>query len=50
LVLAGLIEGFISPSLAVPAPVKWLIGIGSGVILYSYLLLGGRQRRRRARF
>ena len=44
LVLAGLIEGFISPSEAIPWPVKWAIGLGSGLILYSYLFLAGRNR------
>ncbi|MFC1975525.1 stage II sporulation protein M [Chloroflexota bacterium] len=46
LVLAGLIEGFISPAESVPWPVKWGIGLGSGLLLYSYLLLAGRERRR----
>ncbi len=46
LVLAGLIEGFISPSESIPWPVKWGIGLGSGLLLYSYLLLGGRERRK----
>jgi uncharacterized membrane protein SpoIIM required for sporulation len=42
LVLAGLIEGFISPSEAVPAWGKWAVGIGSGLALYLYLFLAGR--------
>jgi uncharacterized membrane protein SpoIIM required for sporulation len=46
LVLAGLIEGFISPAENIPWPVKWAIGLGSGLLLYSYLLLAGRERRR----
>jgi len=42
LVLAGTIEGFISPS-ALPWPVHWAIGLGSGALLYAYLLLAGRE-------
>jgi uncharacterized membrane protein SpoIIM required for sporulation len=41
LVVAGLIEGFISPS-GLPAWVKYATGIGSGAAMYSYLLLLGR--------
>jgi uncharacterized membrane protein SpoIIM required for sporulation len=44
LVLAGLIEGFISPAENIPWPTKWGIGLGSGLLLYSYLLLAGRER------
>jgi len=44
LVLAGLIEGFISPAEAIPWPIKWGVGLGSGLILYSYLLLAGRNK------
>ncbi len=46
LVIAGLIEGFISPAETIPWLVKWSIGIGSGICLYSYLLLAGRTSRR----
>jgi uncharacterized membrane protein SpoIIM required for sporulation len=42
LVIAGLIEGFISPAEGLPWPVKWLVGLSSGIVLYSYLLLAGR--------
>lgn len=42
LLLAGLIEGFISPNEAIPWPVKWAIGLLSGVLLYLYLFLAGR--------
>jgi uncharacterized membrane protein SpoIIM required for sporulation len=41
LVIAGLIEGFISPS-ALPAALKYGTGILSGVVMYSYLFLVGR--------
>lgn len=44
LVLAGLIEGFISPAETIPWPVKWGIGLGSGLLLYAYLLLAGRKK------
>jgi len=42
LVVAGLIEGFISPAESIPWPVKWGVGLGSGLLLYGYLLLAGR--------
>jgi uncharacterized membrane protein SpoIIM required for sporulation len=44
LIMAGFIEGFISPAENVPWWVKWGLGIFSGVALYSYLLLSGRKR------
>lgn len=46
LVVAGTIEGFISPSETIAPPVKWTIGIISGLILYGYLLLAGREKKR----
>lgn len=44
LVLAGLIEGFISPS-GLPFAVKLAIGLATGVGLYAYWLLAGRQEK-----
>ncbi|NJO06387.1 MAG: stage II sporulation protein M [Chloroflexaceae bacterium] len=44
LVLAGIIEGFISPSGVLPLWVKLLVSFTSGVLLYSYLLLAGREK------
>jgi uncharacterized membrane protein SpoIIM required for sporulation len=42
LVIAGLIEGFISPNELIPWPVKWGIGIATGLLMHGYLLLAGR--------
>ena len=42
LIIAGLIEGFISPNENIPWPVKWSVGALTGILLYSYLLLAGR--------
>jgi hypothetical protein len=40
-VLAGLIEGFISPS-ALPPAVRITFGILMGILLYGYLIFAGR--------
>jgi len=45
LIIAGLIEGFISPAEFIPWPIKWGVGLVSGAILYSYLFLAGRERK-----
>ena len=42
LVVAGLIEGFISPS-GLPDWVKFTVGIVSGLLLYGYWLMAGRR-------
>jgi uncharacterized membrane protein SpoIIM required for sporulation len=47
LVVAGTIEGFISPNNDIAAPIHWAVGIVSGIFLYSYLLLVGRERKKR---
>lgn len=41
LVVAGIIEGFLSPS-DLPAIVKVATGVGTGIAMYSYLFLAGR--------
>ncbi|NWF67506.1 MAG: stage II sporulation protein M [Chloroflexi bacterium] len=43
LVIAGLIEGFVSPSL-LPFSVKLAVSLGTGGALYGYLLLVGREK------
>ncbi len=53
LVLAGIIEGFVSPS-TLPLIVKYAVALSSGIALFSYLILAGREtaavsRRARAR-
>ncbi len=48
LVVAGLVEGLISPS-EVPAAYKFAIGIATGILLYSYLFLAGRDSRKAPR-
>ncbi|MBX7213752.1 MAG: stage II sporulation protein M [Thermoflexales bacterium] len=47
LVVAGLIEGFVSPSDVVPPVIKVALGVGTGVALYAYLLVFARRRTRR---
>lgn len=42
LIIAGLIEGFISPS-GLPVWVRAGVGVGSGALMYGYLLLAGRE-------
>lgn len=44
LVIAGVIEGMISPQDAVPAIVKFGVAIATGLLLYGYLLLVGRSK------
>jgi len=43
LVVAGLIEGFISPA-PIPAAIKFSVAAITGMALYSYLLAAGRDR------
>jgi hypothetical protein len=43
LVVAGIIEGFLSPSETIPASIKFGTGISTGIAMYSYLFLVGRE-------
>ncbi len=42
LVVAGTIEGFLSPS-ALPAGIKIATGVATGIVMYSYLFFAGRE-------
>ena len=48
LLVAGLIEGFVSPAENIPWPLKFAVGGASGLLLYAYLLLAGRPKDARA--
>ena len=43
LLIAGLIEGFISPAETIAWPIKWGVGLLTGLVLYGYLLRSGRE-------
>lgn len=45
LVVAGAIEGFISPSETLAWPAKWAVGLCSGGLMYAYLALAGREKK-----
>jgi hypothetical protein len=45
LVIAGIIEGFISPA-PIPAAIKYSVAAITGIALYSYLLLAGRDEQK----
>ncbi len=49
LVVAGMLEGFVSPSESLPRLVKFLVGLGSGILLHSYLWFAGREPRENGR-
>ena len=42
LMIAGTLEGFVSPS-GLAGGIKFAIGLTTGIVLYSYLLLAGRE-------
>jgi uncharacterized membrane protein SpoIIM required for sporulation len=43
LMIAGMIEGFVSPSPQIPWAIKWAVGIVSGLSLQAYVWLAGRE-------
>lgn len=43
LIVSGIIEAYVSPS-GLPAPLKLAIGATAGALLYSWLILAGRER------
>jgi len=47
LFVAGAIEGFLSPAENIAWPVKWAVGIGTGLLLYSYLFFAGHEPKKR---
>lgn len=44
LVIAGIIEGFVSPA-NIPAPIKVAVGVGSGIAMLAYFILAGRNEK-----
>ena len=46
-IVAGLIEGFITPSQEISEPAKLGIGILAAAVFWTYWLLGGRSRQTR---
>jgi len=50
LIVAGTIEGFISPNESIPWFIKWSVGILSGALMYSYLFLAGREKQKEWKF
>jgi uncharacterized membrane protein SpoIIM required for sporulation len=44
LIIAGTIEGFISPSSEIPWAVKWAVGLVTGLGLQAYVWLAGRKQ------
>ena len=47
-IVAGIFEGFVTPSDAIAEPVKVALGVAVAVVFWLYLLLGGHQRSKSA--
>jgi len=47
LLVAGTLEGFLSPAENIIWQVKWTVGIGTGLLLYGYLFLAGHETKKR---
>jgi uncharacterized membrane protein SpoIIM required for sporulation len=45
LIVAGTIEGFLSPATDIPPVIHWAVGITSGIVMYSYLFFAGREKK-----
>jgi uncharacterized membrane protein SpoIIM required for sporulation len=41
--VAGIFEGFVTPSQAIPEPLKVLFGVAAAAVFWLYLLVGGRK-------
>ena len=47
LVIAGTIEGFISPNFDIPPLIHLAVGVTSGILMYNYMFFAGREKKQR---